>query len=264
MAEVGTIGRTHHINLIRLFGFCYDADVRALVYERGAIAVGVARGLRYLHEECQHKIVHYDIKPDNVLLDGALTPKVADFGLARLFNRADTHKTVSGMHDTPECAAGDEMRRPATSRRRLHGILLLEILGGGTSEAARRASGSRWRGPIERRAHGSHGELRRRGEQDEKTARAQDVRGGVLVRAAAAGGEAADGRAGEDARGRDGHCSAGQPVPASHGNASGSKPVDHDDELREHGVESGKWWEEEERSETAETGWQMQKNSHSS
>lgn len=110
MAEVGTIGRTHHINLVRLFGFCFDSaihGVRALVYEymehgaldaylfddrnRGigfptlrAIAVGVARGLRYLHEECQQKIVHYDIKPGNVLLDGSLTPKVADFGLAQL------------------------------------------------------------------------------------------------------------------------------------------------------------------------------------
>ncbi|XP_044964317.1 G-type lectin S-receptor-like serine/threonine-protein kinase At1g34300 [Hordeum vulgare subsp. vulgare] len=155
MAEVGTIGRTHHINLVRLFGFCYDADVRALVYEymehgaldsylfdgsrrdvgfqtRRAIAVGVARGLRYLHEECQHKIVHYDIKPGNVLLDGALTPKVADFGLAQLLNRADTHKTVSGMRGTPGYAAPEMwMQAGASDKCDVYsfGILLFEILG---------------------------------------------------------------------------------------------------------------------------------------
>jgi serine/threonine protein kinase len=156
MAEVGTIGRTHHINLVRLFGFCYDADVRALVYEymeHGALdsylfdrsrrdvvgfttlhamAVGVARGLRYLHEECQQKIVHYDIKPGNVLLDGGLTPKVADFGLARLLNRADTHMTVSGMRGTPGYAAPEMwMQAGATEKCDVYsfGILLFEILG---------------------------------------------------------------------------------------------------------------------------------------
>ncbi|XBI13984.1 hypothetical protein VPH35_140639 [Triticum aestivum] len=155
MAEVGTIGRTHHINLVRLFGFCYDAaDVRALVYEymeHGAldsylfdrsrqvsfqtlrdIAVGIARGLRYLHEECQQKIVHYDIKPGNVLLDGSLTPKVADFGLAQLLNRADTHKSVSGMRGTPGYAAPEMwMQAGATVKCDVYsfGILLFEILG---------------------------------------------------------------------------------------------------------------------------------------
>ncbi|XP_047052250.1 G-type lectin S-receptor-like serine/threonine-protein kinase At1g34300 [Lolium rigidum] len=156
MAEVGTIGRTHHINLVRLFGFCYDAEVRALVYEymeHGALdsylfdrsrhhmvgfttlhamAVGIARGLRYLHEECQQKIVHYDIKPGNVLLDGGLTPKVADFGLARLLNRADTHMTVSGMRGTPGYAAPEMwMQAGATEKFDVYsfGILLFEILG---------------------------------------------------------------------------------------------------------------------------------------
>ncbi|KAL6647080.1 hypothetical protein ACP70R_014517 [Stipagrostis hirtigluma subsp. patula] len=137
MAEVGTIGgRTHHVNLVRLLGFCFDDAVRALVYEhmeRGAldgfllrwggdvglaalrdIAVGVARGIRYLHEECEQKIVHYDIKPGNVLLDGDLTPKVADFGLARLVNRAATHVT-SGV--TEKCDVYS------------FGMLLLEIVG---------------------------------------------------------------------------------------------------------------------------------------
>lgn len=67
------------------------------------IVVGVARGIRYLHEECQHKIVHYDIEPGNMLLDTELTPKVADFGLARLVNRADTHVSGAGDVDAVGC-----------------------------------------------------------------------------------------------------------------------------------------------------------------
>ncbi|KAL6647812.1 hypothetical protein ACP70R_015249 [Stipagrostis hirtigluma subsp. patula] len=154
MAEVGTIGRTHHINLVRLFGFCFDDAVRALVYEfmengaldayllgRGRraavpalrdIAVGVARGIRYLHEECQQKIVHYDIKPGNVLLDGELTPKVADFGLAQLVNRADTHMSVSGVRGTPGYAAPELwMQSGVTEKCDVYsfGMLLLEIVG---------------------------------------------------------------------------------------------------------------------------------------
>ncbi|KAL6647081.1 hypothetical protein ACP70R_014518 [Stipagrostis hirtigluma subsp. patula] len=154
MAEVRTIGRTHHINLVRLFGFCFDDAVRALVYEfmengaldayllgRGRraavpalrdIAVGVARGIRYLHEECHQKIVHYDIKPGNVLLDGELTPKVADFGLARLVNRADTHVSVSGVRGTPGFAAPELwMQSGVTEKCDVYsfGMLLLEIVG---------------------------------------------------------------------------------------------------------------------------------------
>lgn len=156
MAEMGTIGRTHHVNLVRLFGFCFDDAVRALVYEymdngaldtylldggrgrdvslaaRRAIAVGIARGIRYLHEECQQKIIHYDIKPGNVLLDRELMPKVADFGLARLVNRADTHITVSGMRGTPGFAAPDLWMQTAVTEKcdvYSFGMLLLEIIG---------------------------------------------------------------------------------------------------------------------------------------
>ncbi|KAL6880542.1 hypothetical protein ACP4OV_012107 [Aristida adscensionis] len=154
MVEVGTIGRTHHINLVRLFGFCFDGAVAALVYEfmeRGAldayllgpgrdagmaalrdVAAGVARGIRYLHEECRQKIVHYDIKPGNVLLDGELTPKVADFGLAQLVNRADTHVSVSGVRGTPGYAAPELwMQSGVTEKCDVYsfGMLLLEIVG---------------------------------------------------------------------------------------------------------------------------------------
>ncbi|XP_075666477.1 G-type lectin S-receptor-like serine/threonine-protein kinase At1g34300 [Castanea sativa] len=90
-AEVSTIGRVHHFNLVRLYGFYFEKSLRALVYEymgNGSldkylfrenkilgfeklheIAVGTARGIAYLHEECQQQIIHYDIKPGNILLD---------------------------------------------------------------------------------------------------------------------------------------------------------------------------------------------------
>uniref|UniRef100_A0ACD5ZWV6 Uncharacterized protein n=1 Tax=Avena sativa TaxID=4498 RepID=A0ACD5ZWV6_AVESA len=155
MAEVGTIGRTHHINLVRLLGFCFDDQVRALVYEymeNGSldaylfgrskdvvglptlrdIAVGVARGIRYLHEECQRKIIHYDIKAGNILLDGGLTPKVADFGLAQLVNRADTHVSVSYMRGTPGYTAPEMwMQSGITEKCDVYsfGMLLLELVG---------------------------------------------------------------------------------------------------------------------------------------
>uniref|UniRef100_A0ACD5WJI8 Uncharacterized protein n=1 Tax=Avena sativa TaxID=4498 RepID=A0ACD5WJI8_AVESA len=154
MAEVGTIGRTHHVNLVRLLGFCFDPKVRALVYEymeNGSldaylfnrnkavdlptlrdIAVGVARGLRYLHEECQRKIIHYDIKAGNILLDGGLTPKVADFGLAQLVNRADTHVSVSCIRGTPGYTAPEMwMQLGVTEKCDVYsfGMLLLELVG---------------------------------------------------------------------------------------------------------------------------------------
>ncbi|KAA8535653.1 hypothetical protein F0562_030656 [Nyssa sinensis] len=123
MAEVSTIGRIHHFNLVRLYGFCFDKCLRALVYdymENGSldkylfrenkilgfeklyeIAVGTARGIAYLHEECRQRIIHYDIKPGNILLDAQFCPKVADFGLAKLYNRDNTHISMTGQRGTP-------------------------------------------------------------------------------------------------------------------------------------------------------------------
>ncbi|XP_028095329.1 rust resistance kinase Lr10-like [Camellia sinensis] len=109
--EVATIGRIHHINVVRLIGFCAERSKRALVYEfmpNGSlekyifsqegnvhisctqmynISLGVARGIEYLHRGCDIQILHFDIKPHNILLDENFTPKLSDFGLAKLYPR---------------------------------------------------------------------------------------------------------------------------------------------------------------------------------
>ncbi|CAL2243953.1 unnamed protein product [Prunus armeniaca] len=109
--EVATIGRIHHVNVVQLIGFSVDGSKRALIYDfmpNGSlekyifsqsrsgvlislnyekmfqIALGVARGIEYLHRGCDMQILHFDIKPHNILLDENFTPKVSDFGLARL------------------------------------------------------------------------------------------------------------------------------------------------------------------------------------
>lgn len=106
--EVATIGRIHHVNVVRLIGFCVEGSKRALVYDympKGSldkhifsdegtnalsckkmfeISLGVAHGIEYLHRGCEMQILHFDIKPHNILLDENFVPKVSDFGLARL------------------------------------------------------------------------------------------------------------------------------------------------------------------------------------
>ncbi|XP_042476891.1 rust resistance kinase Lr10-like isoform X2 [Macadamia integrifolia] len=154
MAEINTIGRTYHVNLVRLYGFCFEPTMRALVYEymeNGSldrflfrenrtlkweklheIAVGTAKGIAYLHEECQQRIIHYDIKPGNVLLDSKLCPKVADFGLAKLCNRDDTHVSMTGYRGTPGYAAPELwLPFPVTHKCDVYsfGMLLFEIVG---------------------------------------------------------------------------------------------------------------------------------------
>ncbi|KMT14660.1 hypothetical protein BVRB_4g074280 [Beta vulgaris subsp. vulgaris] len=111
LAEVNTIGNFHHFNLVRLIGFCDDGLNRLLVYEymcngsldkwifnqditqtltwhlRRRIIDGVASGLEYLHEHCNQNVIHFDIKPQNILLDKDFNIKIADFGLAKMVDR---------------------------------------------------------------------------------------------------------------------------------------------------------------------------------
>ncbi|KAB2621350.1 L-type lectin-domain containing receptor kinase V.5-like [Pyrus ussuriensis x Pyrus communis] len=116
--EVATIGRIHHVNVVQLIGFCSERSKRALVYdfmpngslekyiflekEKGVvlgwdrmheIALGVAGAIKYLHEGCDIQILHFDIKPHNILLDENLNAKISDFGLARFYPR--DHNTLS-------------------------------------------------------------------------------------------------------------------------------------------------------------------------
>ncbi|MCO5575110.1 hypothetical protein L7F22_028907 [Adiantum nelumboides] len=163
--ELGTIGRIHHVNVVRLLGFCVQEDHEMLVYEyvangsldrwlfagrkdsevdndedqrvldwsqRYAIAVGVARGLSYLHEECRHRTVHCDIKPQNILLDDAMSPKIADFGLSRLMDR-DESQVVTLARGTPGYMApefwrGGESRLSTKFDVYSYGMVLLELM----------------------------------------------------------------------------------------------------------------------------------------
>ncbi|KAI3440986.1 GRAM domain-containing protein [Psidium guajava] len=117
ISEVATIGRIHHVNVVGLIGFCFEGSKQALVYDfmhngsldkhifsRGQgtsldcnevykIALGVARGIEYIHRGCDMQILHFDIKPHNILLDRDLNPKISDFGLAKLY--PTNHNTVS-------------------------------------------------------------------------------------------------------------------------------------------------------------------------
>ncbi|XP_065868110.1 rust resistance kinase Lr10-like [Euphorbia lathyris] len=122
--EVGSIGQVHHVNVVQLVGFCAEGSRRALVYDfmpNGSldkyvlsregnihlswkqmheISLGVARGIDYLHRGCEMQILHFDIKPHNILLDENFVPKVSDFGLAKLCATSDTTLTLTAARGT--------------------------------------------------------------------------------------------------------------------------------------------------------------------
>ncbi|XP_020110325.1 G-type lectin S-receptor-like serine/threonine-protein kinase LECRK3 [Ananas comosus] len=149
--EMQTIGKTHHKNLVRLLGYCNEGKERLLVYEfmsnrslteflfkgprpdwnrRVQIALGVARGLLYLHEECSTQIIHCDIKPQNILLDGNFVAKISDFGLAKLL-KTDQTQTNTGIRGTRGYVAPEWFRNLGiTSKVDVYsfGVILLEII----------------------------------------------------------------------------------------------------------------------------------------
>ncbi|KAF8657025.1 hypothetical protein HU200_060359 [Digitaria exilis] len=125
--EVATIGQIHHANIVRLLGFCSEGTRRALIYEfmpnesleryiflhdsnisqelllphkMLEIATGIARGMEYLHQGCNQRILHFDIKPHNILLDYSFNPKISDFGLAKLCARDQSIITLTAARGT--------------------------------------------------------------------------------------------------------------------------------------------------------------------
>ncbi|CAL9760338.1 unnamed protein product [Musa acuminata subsp. burmannicoides] len=151
--EVEMISLAVHRHLLRLCGFCITATERLLVYPymsngsvasrlkakpaldwstRKRIALGAARGLMYLHEQCDPKIIHRDVKAANILLDDYCEAVVGDFGLAKLLDHRDTHVTtaVRGTvgHIAPEyLSTGQSSEKTDVFG---FGILLLELITG--------------------------------------------------------------------------------------------------------------------------------------
>ncbi|KAJ9699037.1 hypothetical protein PVL29_007889 [Vitis rotundifolia] len=155
LAEVETIGSVHHVNLVRLIGFCAEKSHRLLVYEymcngsldkwifhgnrdlalgwqsRRKIILDIAKGLSYLHEDCRKKIFHLDIKPQNILLDEDFNAKVSDFGLSKLIDK-DQSQVVTRMRGTPGYLAPEWLTSIITEKVDVYsfGVVVLEILCG--------------------------------------------------------------------------------------------------------------------------------------
>ena len=158
--EVATMGTIHHVNIVRLVGFCADRFKRALIYEYlpneslekfifskvvknyslswkklQEIAIGIAKGIEYLHQGCDQRILHFDIKPHNILLDHNFNPKISDFGLAKLCSKEQIAVSMTIIRGTMGYIAPKVLSRNFgnvfyKSDVYSFGMLLLEMVGG--------------------------------------------------------------------------------------------------------------------------------------
>ncbi|KAI9089213.1 hypothetical protein K1719_029492 [Acacia pycnantha] len=154
-SESDDIARVHHRHLVLLLGFCIYRGKRMLVYEfvpnsnlehhlhgkgvpplswshRMQIAIGIAKGLTYLHEDCDPSIVHRNIKAANILIDESFEAKVADFGMSKVISDNNTHVSTRVMgtlgYLAPEYASSGKLTEKSDVFS--FGVLLLEILTG--------------------------------------------------------------------------------------------------------------------------------------
>ncbi|XP_061365988.1 LEAF RUST 10 DISEASE-RESISTANCE LOCUS RECEPTOR-LIKE PROTEIN KINASE-like 2.1 [Gastrolobium bilobum] len=159
--EVASISKTSHVNVVTLLGFCLEGRKKALIYEfmsNGSlekfiykeghetvaslswenlyqIAIGIARGLEYLHRGCNTRILHFDIKPHNILLDENFCPKISDFGLAKLCPMRESIISMSEARGTIGYGAPEMWNRhfggvSHKSDVYSYGMMLLEMVGG--------------------------------------------------------------------------------------------------------------------------------------
>ncbi|MED6194679.1 hypothetical protein PIB30_030746 [Stylosanthes scabra] len=160
--EVASISRTSHVNVVTLLGFCFEGGKEVLIYEFIAngsldkfiyrkegvettpflswdklyrISIGIARGLEYLHRGCNTQILHFDIKPHNILLDDNFCPKISDFGLAKLCPGKESLISMSDARGTIGYIAPEVWNRhfgKASHKSDVYsyGMMLLDIVGG--------------------------------------------------------------------------------------------------------------------------------------
>ncbi|KAL8146893.1 receptor-like serine/threonine-protein kinase ALE2 isoform X2 [Apium graveolens] len=157
VSEIEMLSRLHHRNLVKLIGICTEGQTRCLVYEvvpngsveshlhgvdkrtrplnwdaRLKIALGAARGLAYLHEDSNPRVIHRDFKTGNILLEDDFTPKVSDFGLAREATEGTLHISTRVMgtfgYVAPEYAMTGHLL--VKSDVYSYGVVLLELLSG--------------------------------------------------------------------------------------------------------------------------------------
>ncbi|XP_062224013.1 cold-responsive protein kinase 1-like isoform X2 [Phragmites australis] len=162
--ELMAMSGISHDNLVKLYGYCVEEDQRILVYNylennslaqtllgfghsniqfnwrtRVNICLGIARGLAYLHDGVKPHIVHRDIKASNILLDRDLTPKISDFGLAKLLPPDATHVSTRVAGTLGYLAPEYAIRGQVTRRSDVYsfGVLLLEIVSGRSNSSTR-------------------------------------------------------------------------------------------------------------------------------